>query len=275
MGSILRRAGIVALTTALPLVGLGVTSAEAVNADHGARVVSANPADNTPHVMNGSVNAITQVGNKVIAAGTFTKVSPSGTFANTADDVVRNGIFAFDATTGVIDAGFNPNLGGTANSLDTDGTSIYVGGSFTSVGGNTAIKRLAKLDANGVPVSAFKSVPNAAVNEVVVRGTRLYVGGKLTSIKSGSVTTPRGTLAAVNSTTGAVLPSLDIAFTGVYDPGNNGGGTTNVLRFDVSADGSRLWVGSPEHPVRGCLLPGPLPGYTDAHRAWASRAVGD
>jgi hypothetical protein len=100
-------------------VGLSLAPASAVNADHGSAVVSTNPADNTPHVMNGSVNAITQVGNKIIAAGTFTSVSPAGTFSNTADDVVRNRIFAFDATTGQIDQNFNPNLGGSANSLDT------------------------------------------------------------------------------------------------------------------------------------------------------------
>ena len=85
----------------------------------------------TPHVMNGSVDAITQVGNKIIAAGTFTSVSPAGTFGNTSDDVVRNRIFAFDATTGAIDPAFNPNLG-ARRTLDTDGTSIYVGGSFGS-----------------------------------------------------------------------------------------------------------------------------------------------
>src|SRR4051812_13777686 len=104
-----RHHGALIATVALTTVGLAATPADAVNTDHGSAVVSANPADNTPHVMNGSVNAITQVGNKIIAAGTFTKVSPSGTFTNTADDVTRNRIFAFDATTGVIDPTFNPN----------------------------------------------------------------------------------------------------------------------------------------------------------------------
>src|SRR4029453_7691607 len=108
------------------------------------QVVSADPANFTPHVMNGSVNAITQIGNRIIAAGTFTSVSPSGTFGNTGDDVVRNRIFAFDATTGAIDPTFDPNLAAPAHSLDTDVTFVYVGGSFGSVGGNSAIKRLVK-----------------------------------------------------------------------------------------------------------------------------------
>ena len=72
----------VALASTL-LAAAGAAPASAVNADHGTTVVSANPANVTPHVMNGSVNALTQIGNKIIAAGTFTSVSPAGTFANT------------------------------------------------------------------------------------------------------------------------------------------------------------------------------------------------
>jgi hypothetical protein len=236
----LRGRGAVLLVASLTLLGLGSPQAGAFNADHGTSVVSANPADFTPHVMNGSVNAITQVGNKIIAAGTFTSVSPAGTFGNTSDDLVRNRIFAFDATTGAIDRGFNPNLGGAAHSLDTDGTSIYVGGAFASVGGDPSIKRVVKLTAAGSVVSAFNAVPNAGVNEVVVRGSRLYVGGAFTSIRSRTVTSPRGALAALDPVTGAVLAGVNVAFTGVYDPDNAGGGRTNISRFDVSPDGSRL-----------------------------------
>jgi Malectin domain len=233
-----RRATLLTIASSL-VAGFG-SPALGVNADHGSAVVSANPADNTPHVMNGSVNAITQIGNRVIAAGTFTKVSPSGTFSNTGDDLTRNRIFAFDATTGAIDPSFNPNLGGPVNSLATDGTSIFAAGTFSSAGGSTAIKRLVKLSVTGSVVAAFKAVPNAAVNEVVVNGSRVYIGGAFTSVKSGTVTSARGALAALDSTTGSVLSSVNVPFTGVYDPDNNGGGTTNITRFDVSGDGSRL-----------------------------------
>jgi hypothetical protein len=184
--------------------------------------------------MNGSVNAITQIGNTIVAAGTFTTVRQTLTSAN----ITRNRIFAFDATTGVIDAGFNPNLGGAANSLDTDGTFVYVGGSFSSVGGNTAIKRVVKLTATGAVVGAFNAVPNASVNEVVVRGSRLYVGGAFTNVKSGATTSTRSALAGLDTTTGAVLAAVNVPFTGIYDPAL--GGTTNIQRFDVSPDGSKL-----------------------------------
>lgn len=234
------RQGVTLLATSLTVLVAATLPSAAVNADHGNRVVSANPADVTPHVMNGSVNAITQVGNKIIAAGTFTSVSPANSYANTADDLVRNRIFAFDATTGAIDTAFNPNLGGAVNSLDTDGTYVYAAGAFGSVGGNTAIKRVVKLTASGAVVPAFNAVPNSQVNEVVVRGSRVYVGGGFTSVRSSGVTSSRGALAALDATTGAVLSAVNVPFAGVYDPANNGGGSTNVKRFDVTADGSRL-----------------------------------
>jgi hypothetical protein len=236
--SVLRRAAALVALPALALTGLA--PAGAVNADHGARIVSANPADNTPHAMNGAVIAMAQLGNKIIAAGTFTSVSPAGTFGNKADDVTRNRIFAFDATTGQIDPTFNPNLGGAVNSLTTDGTYVYAGGSFTSVGGSSAVQRVVKLDASGRVVAGFSAVPNKTVNEVVVRGSRLYVGGSFTSIRSGTTTSTRRALAALDTTSGAVLGSVNVPFTGVYDPATSKPGATNITRFDVTADGSRL-----------------------------------
>ncbi len=73
-----------------------------------------------------------------------------------------------------------------------------------------------------------------------MRGSRVYVGGGFTSIRSRTVTSSRGALAGLDPATGAVLAGVNVAFTGVYDPNNDGGGTTNISRFDVSPDGSRL-----------------------------------
>ena len=76
-----RSAGAGLATGLLLAAGAAVPApAVAVNADHGQQVVSDDPVNVTPHVMNGSVNAVTQIGNKIIAAGTFTSVSPASTF---------------------------------------------------------------------------------------------------------------------------------------------------------------------------------------------------
>jgi hypothetical protein len=218
--------GLAAGALAIAMAGVAIP-ASAVNSPQ-TSVVSQNPADYTPQVMNGSVQGITQIGSKIVAVGTFTTVRQTLTSA----DITRHGIFAFDAATGAIDMGFDPNLGGNANSVDNDGTYIYVGGAFTSVGGSSATKRLAKLTAAGVNVPGLK-VPNKAVNEVVVRGTRLYIGGAFTNV--GGAGTPRTALAALDTASGAVLPDVNVSFTGLHH-----GGATNITRMDVTPDGSKL-----------------------------------
>ncbi|MFC6287878.1 malectin domain-containing carbohydrate-binding protein [Nocardioides sp. GCM10027113] len=238
--SLSRRLPVLVSVGALGLVGLTPAPTGAVNADHGNQVVSAMPKLGTPHVMNGTVSALVQVGNTIVAGGSFTSVSPSATYTDTSDDLVRNRLFAFDATTGVIDPAFDPNLGGPVNSLATDGTHVYAAGSFGSVGGKSGYKRLVKLDMTGTPVKEFKAVPNAVTNEVVVRGSRVYVGGGFTSIKSRTVTYPIGRLAALDSVRGTPLDAIDLAFSGVYNPNKKNPGTTNVKRFDVDSAGTRL-----------------------------------
>jgi hypothetical protein len=237
---LLRRATAFLTVSPLALLGSSVSQARAVNADHADQVVSVDPKRGTPHAMDGAVLSMTQVGDEIVAAGTFTSVSPADTFTDTSDDLTRHGMFAFDATTGVIDPSFNPDLAGEVRSVDTDGTYVYAAGSFTSVGGSAARKRLVKLTMGGTPVTAFKAVPDAVANEVVVRGSRVYVGGGFKSVRSRSVTYPVGRLAALDATRGTPLDVVDATFAGVYNPDAKHPGTTNVKRFDVTADGSRL-----------------------------------
>ncbi len=225
---------------ALLLPMLAAAPVQATNTDLGDQVVSEMPKLGTPHVMDGTVTGITQLGSRIIVVGTFTKVSPSATFADTSDDLVRNRIFAFDAATGAIDTSFNPNLGGAANSIDTDGTYLYVAGAFGSVGGKTAYKKIVKLDAAGNPVTEFKATPAAVVNEVVVRNGVVYIGGAFKSIKSRSVAYPVGHLAVLDTVRGTPSSSFGFTFAGVYNSAKTNPGNTNVKRFDVSNDGSRL-----------------------------------
>jgi hypothetical protein len=83
-------------------------------------VVSANPANFTPNVASGAVYKFVQVGPTVY---------PGGTFA-------RSIIAAFNASTGVISS-FAPSVSGEVWALASDGTSLWIGGTFTSVGGQT------------------------------------------------------------------------------------------------------------------------------------------
>jgi hypothetical protein len=209
------------------LLGLLAGPAAAVNVAHSV-VVSANPVDTTPNVLDGQVNAIVQVGGKMIAGGTFTQVRRGG-----GTILTRNNIFAFDPATGAIDTAFVPSLNGAVNALEaaSDGQSVFVGGTFTSVNGVT-VNRLTKLNvADGQRVTAFSANTTGQVRDLARRGGRLFVGGDFGTIKGQS----RSRLAAVNETSGDVDPNLNLPFAGTHN-----GGTTNVYKFDVDPAGTRL-----------------------------------
>lgn len=86
-------AALVATLAVVPLAPAGATDPPQ------SVVVSDNPSGFTPNVLDGKINALLQVGNRIVAAGLFTQVQASGGGAT----LTRNNIFAFDATSGTID----------------------------------------------------------------------------------------------------------------------------------------------------------------------------
>jgi hypothetical protein len=195
-------------------------------------IVNPDPVDWTPNVLDGAVQAFAQVGTRVIAGGTFSQVqnASGGSVLN------RHFVFAFDAATGAVDTGFAPSLDGQVTSLAAapDGTSVFVGGSFSTVNG-VSTKGLVELNAStGATVGAFSAKTNAEVMTLAVHGDRLYVGGEFTTIRGVS----RSALASVDTTTGAVDPNMSLAVTGSH----RGVGATSVVGLDVTPDGARLIV---------------------------------
>jgi hypothetical protein len=202
--------------------------ATAVNSPQGV-VVSANPVDDTPHVLDGRVYAIAKVGSKVVLGGTFTLARDD----NNTTQQSRVSILAFDVTTKRIDQTFVPQLNGPVNSLAADplNNSVYVGGSFTTVNG-VANRGLAKLDlTTGQATAGWKAPTTGAVNSVVVSGQKLYVGGTFGKIKN----VVRPGLAAVALSNGAVDPTFNVPVTTVMFKGAAG-----VKEMDISPDGSKL-----------------------------------
>src|SRR2546423_12358738 len=94
------------LVLALVLLALVPAAAQGLYSPH-AGIVSANPADNTPNVLDGMVRAIVPLGNRVIVGGTFSEVQEVGAGKPVLS---RHGLFAFDPVTGAVDAGFVPSL---------------------------------------------------------------------------------------------------------------------------------------------------------------------
>jgi hypothetical protein len=216
------------LAVAALLAIAGAAGAVPASADVAqSKVVSANPVDFTPHVLNGTVWAVTVVGDTVVVGGSFTKVSNSA--GNQTYN--RRNIFAYGLNDGVVRP-FAPVVDGAVYALTPGTTStVYIGGSFKTVGG-VAQRGLARVTlSTGARVSSFKAKINwGDIRAMTAKGTRLYVGGTFTAINNVN----RTALARLNSGTGAVDTGFDAKLTA---PGL---ARTRVEHFDVSSDGKRL-----------------------------------
>ena len=118
---------------------------------------------------NNTVWALDAANGVVYAGGQFTSVRPAGRRAGQRGEVARNRIAAFNANTGALITTFNPNANGMVYDLDvsTDGTKLYVAGSFTTIGGPTR-QRIARLNLpSGTVDTAWTANANAIVATVI------------------------------------------------------------------------------------------------------------
>ncbi|WP_235017872.1 PKD domain-containing protein [Thermomonospora echinospora] len=209
-----------------------VTSPPATAAVHG-KVVSADPVDFTPHVQDGAVKSIVQIGDRVYIGGSFTQVKEAGSNKPT---ITRNGLFAVKATTGEIIPDFDPDVQGGEVSVvlpSKDGKSLYVGGAFKTIGGTSRFV-LGKINATtGALDTAFRPQFDARIKDLRLAGDRLYVGGNFATVSGVA----RPALATVDPATGARDDFLDLQFTGTQN-----GGSTLAYKMDVSPDESKLVV---------------------------------
>ena len=195
------------------------------------QLVSEVAAARTPHILDGRVYSIAQVGNQMILGGTFTRVrnDVGDTSAQT-----RRGLVAFDATSGRISDLFDPGPDGIVRSVIPagDGSSVYVGGSFTSIGGvrRSGVARVRVAD--GAVIDAFDAGPvTGQVRDLDLRDDRLWIGGAFTHIGGRE----RVALATLHPTTGALSDYMSLPVEGVHNQG-----ATQVLQMDISSDGSQL-----------------------------------
>lgn len=207
--------------------------AHAAGVEHD-RTVSADPVDFTPHVLDGEIFAIAELGDIVVLGGAFTQARNA---AAGSPVVARHNLLAFDRSTGEILSSFAPLVDDTVRTLTAgpDGRSVYVGGKFASIDGRTSSARLALLDVRtGRPVAGFApGLVDGAVFDVKLQDDRLFVGGFFTTF--GGV--QRSRLAEIDPATAAVRPSLALPLAGVAWSGD-----TSVAKLDVSPDGNRLVV---------------------------------
>lgn len=205
------------------------------------RIVSALPSTATPDITNGYPNAILKVGDRVIVGGTF-----DGDVIDRSTGVAhsRPYLFAFDATTGLVDPNFAPLISNEVRTLLPGPTpdTIYVGGRMNSVNGVSGYHKLVLLNVtDGSLVTGFRAPSmNGVVNTVKLAGDRLLVGGAFTTV--GGV--PHGGLVALDPLTGARLDYLDIHLTEHhnYTGGNGAQAPVGATTIDVAPDGATAVV---------------------------------
>jgi hypothetical protein len=212
------------------LAGVAAVPADAVNVPQD-RVVSANPADWVPWATNGRVYALVPIGTTMYVGGTFTQAQEPN-----ATTFARPYLFAFDMTTGAISKTFKPSLDGAVNALATDGTSLFVGGDFTTVNG-ASHHRIVALDGAGAVVDGFAAdvTTGSTVDDLVVANGLLFVAGAFTQVNA----TARSGLAAVDPVSGTLAAGVNLAFTGLH---NNG--VSHVAKIDVSPNVTLVAVGN-------------------------------
>ncbi len=214
--------------------GAALAAAPGRAAPQEGRIVSEEPASNTPNILNGTVNSLAQVGEHIVVGGNFTEVQNP----NSSAVIDRRGVFAFEAATGRISTAFDLGLNGTVYAVrpSADGTSVYVGGAFSRANGTT-VDNLTKVDvASGDLVTAFDAPGlSGQVRDVAETDERLWVAGKFTHI-GGRYQRALGTL---NATTGRYDPYFTGVMSGTHNP-NFSWSVPNVLQISASPDGSSL-----------------------------------
>lgn len=177
------------------------------------------------------VRQIVQCGSTMYAVGTFTQVKNAGSTAL----IARNNAFAFSAVAPYRVTGWNPNVNGMVDTAECAGDgSILLGGRFTSAGGNTAVRNIARVDGTSGAALPFGLKAGGRVAHIEVLAGHALVGGYFA-----------GYLTSVNPITGASdgyrMPSIS----GSYNdyPG-------------VASNSTRIWNMTPSPKGDAVLMTG-------------------
>ncbi|WP_276606842.1 PKD domain-containing protein [Nakamurella flava] len=220
-----------------------------------------------PPALNGQVLAVavSPDGKRVYAGGDFLEVGGS---------TVRNGVAAFDATTGALISTFSVNIKSSVRAIVATNDTVYVGGKFTSANGQ-ARTRFAAYQASNGALTAWAPTADYTVNAMVLSpdGSRLIVGGAFQFINGAAAYG----LAAIDATTGELLPYA------ANQKVRNAG--TNSAITSLSTDGSSVY-GTGYHYGAGGNLEGtfaadPVSGeirwiedcHGDTYSVWATSAA--
>jgi energy-converting hydrogenase Eha subunit B len=222
-------------------------------------------------VTNGPVYAIAPAGDKVYIGGSFNRVGPyTGGVFDSIHSVARNNIAALDATTGKAlpwnpNAGYNSNQSACILALAVSGTTVYAGGIFNTIGGQSR-NNIAALDMTTGNATTWNPNANGRVQSIAVNGTTVYAGGTFDSIGGKK----RNNIAALDATTGNAtswnpnaddnVNTLDVSGSTVYAVGGFttiGGQSRNyIAALDVTTGNATAWNPNAEGPLYSFVVNG-------------------
>jgi outer membrane protein assembly factor BamB len=143
----------------------------------------------------GRVSALAIANGVVYMGGSFTSLISHGSPRKT---ITRNHLAAVSEATGAPLA-WNPRVNGAVHSLRVVGGRLYVGGSFTSIGGR-AVRNLAAVSrSTGHVITTFRGSANGEVDALAASATKLYLGGTFSRVDGFA----HGNVGAVALGTGA------------------------------------------------------------------------
>ena len=189
-----------------------------------------------PNASGGSIRAVAVSGTTVYIGGNFTSVGGQA----------RNMIAALDATVNTNNTivAWNPGTEVLVRALAINGSTLYAGGDFTTIGGQ-ARNKIAALNASTGVVTSWNPNANSDVYAIAVNAGTIYVGGSFTTIGPTGYNETRNRLAALNATNarpttwnpGAGSTVLSFGFSGsaVYVGGSFSSFTGSITRNRIAA----------------------------------------
>lgn len=171
--------------------------------------------------VDGRVMSTAIVGNKLVVGGTFTSaVAADGTTQP------RSNLAAFDLATGALLPTFAGGTDGAVKAISYNGSRLFVGGSFLTIGGQSR-SRLAELDPSTGATLALNRSAWSTVFALTATSDTLYIGGSFSNI--GGVAATR--LAALDLATNTIKTNFSPAI------------DNTVQALALSADKTKLFIG--------------------------------